>query len=324
MAIFKCGGQWVLDDYGNRACEYEAEATWRGHRCPGCGRYYDVRRVGAVAAKQKRMTAEDLMALPPTEYIPTGVPDFDRVIGGGLVRGNVILFGGEKGTGKSTLLSMVAAGIASPRRKVLYAMAETGSRGFAPIFQRTLKERGADLKSIEVMPDAIDGYAIKERVEEMDAFLFIVDALQVVTLSDIGGNEGSIAQCDGVMNLLQALCCDEKKPRCAIIINHLVKGGDFAGSETTQHLADTLLMFNYEVDYDEESDVLEDRRYRTLSIAQKNRAGSTRETARFEMSDAGVLIPAPKSKLLRLDDAREEVKPSRFAKKDPPKLYPVE
>lgn len=322
MAIFKCGGQWILDDYGNRACEYEAEATWRGQRCPGCGRYYDVRRVGAVAAKQKRLTAADLMDTKPTEYIPTGVPDFDRVIGGGLVKGSVILFGGEKGTGKSTLLTMICAGVASVKRPVLYAMAEQGGRGMASIFQRT----GAGSEHVEVMVDATDGYAIKERIEEMDAFLFILDSLQVTTLSDVGGSEGSIAQCDAVMNLLQAMCCDEKKPRCGIIINHLVKGGDFAGSETTQHLADTLLMFNYEVDYDEENDVLEDSRHRILSIAQKNRNGTTRETARFEMTDAGVLVPAPKSKILKLDEARDarEVKPSRFAKKDPPKLYPVE
>lgn len=324
MAIFKCGGQWIVDDSGNKTCEYEAETTWRGRRCPGCSRYYDVRRIGAIAAKQKRMTAADLMGMKPTEYIRTGVPDFDRVIGGGLVKGSVVLFGGEKGTGKSTLLTMVAAGIASPKRKVLYAMAETGSRGLAPIFQRTFQRLGADLESVEIMPDATDGYAIRERAEELDAFLLIVDALQVVTLSDVGGDEGSISQCDAVMNLLQAMCCDEKHPRCGIIVNHLVKGGDFAGSETTQHLADTLLMFNYDVEYDEENDVLESERFRVLSIAQKNRNGSPRETARFEMTDEGVLVPAPKSKLLKLDDVREEVKPSRFAKKDPPKLYPVD
>lgn len=318
MAIFKCAGKDRYYPDGEPYCEYESEKPWHSEPCPGCSsRVFGVIKVGADKKKpKKRLTAEDLMNAPPTEYIKTGVSDFDRVIGGGLVKGSVILFGGEKGTGKSTLLSMICAGVASEKRPVLYAMGEQGARGMAAILHRV----GGGSKHVEILPDATDGYAIRERIEETDAFLFVLDSLQVVTLADVGGNEGSIAQCDAVMNVLQAMCCDEKKPRCGIIVNHLIKGGDFAGSETTQHLADTLLMFNYDVDDDEESGEVVDSRYRTLSIAQKNRNGGTRETARFEMTDEGLLVPAPK--LLDLEEDRLR-KPSRFEKDGPPRLYPV-
>lgn len=297
--------------------------------CPGCGSLtLSCDKIGADRRRTaKKQTSADLAAEKPKERIKTGIADFDRVIGGGLVLGSAILFGGEKGVGKSTLLSMICAGVASAKFPVLYAMAEQGNQGLGDIFRRT----GAVSEYVEVKTNAVDVYDIARCVEDSGALLFIVDSLQVVTCDDVGGSEGSIAQCDAALNVFTSLCSNNKKPRSAIIVNHLNKGGDFAGSETALHLVDTLLKFEYDVEFDEDGEFLGADKYRVLSIAQKNRNGSPRERARFEMTDEGMLVPA--SVLLEGVGKRDEDRPRKKSRFDSdgdgddqpprPRLYPV-
>ncbi len=308
MAVFKCGGHKRLDHDGVQICTYESTVSWRG-LCPGCGRLYDRIKVGADVAPKTRVTAASLAEEPPIEYTSTNVSDFDRVIGGGLVEGSVYLFGGGRGVGKSSLLFMVADGVARGRRRVLYASGEQNNRDLAGIVQRL----GIKNEQIDIMGDSCDAYEIVRRAEEDKPFMFIVDSLQVAICSDVSGSEGSIAQCEAVLQVITGHC--KRTKQCAIVINHVNKGGDFAGSATMQHLADTLVRFDYDYDYDDDGNSTDVGR-RELSIFEKNRNGSARETALFEMTDTGQLVPWETKKKAR----RSRPDPNAPS---PPRLYPV-
>ena len=295
MAVFKCSGNKRIDDDGNPYCTYEAKVKWRGP-CPGCGRLYDITRFGAVSpAKPARVTAASLAEAPPIEYIPTGVENFDKAIGGGLVKGSTILFGGSRGVGKSSLLMAVADGVATAKSKVLYASGEQSSAAVGQIVQRM----GVKNDYIEVMGtegDACDAYAVIARAEELKPRLIIIDSLHVMTLDDIDGGEGSPSQVVGVTNYVTAHC--QRSGQCSIVVAHMNGQGDLAGGQTVQHLVETLLMLDREYDYDEDGATLEGEPLRALFTYEKNRNGPVGVRTHFEMSETGLLKPVrPKTKL---------------------------
>lgn len=302
MAVFRCGGQWVIDDYGNKACEYEAELSWRGSRCPGCGRYYDVRRVGAVVSKDKhkRWTAAELAEQAGDVIVPTGIADFDRVMNGGLALGCATLIGGSRGVGKTTLLMDVCDGVSRHTgRRVLYASAEET----APNVGRNIRRLGVTNAKIEIMgneqQEANDIDTVLQRCKELKAVLCIFDSIQAMTVSDSKGNEGSGAQINAVANMINGFC--KENDMAAIIITHLEKGGNFAGTESLQHYVDTLLRLDRHYEYDDDGDQKEGESVRVLECYEKNRLGPTGGKAYFEMTERG-LKPVTRSKLLRLVD----------------------
>lgn len=288
MAIFKCSGNKRRDDEGNPICIYEAKAKWTG-RCPGCGRLYDITRFGTDGpVKAARVTAATLAEAPPVEYMSTGIENFDKVIGGGLVKGSNILFGGSRGVGKSSLLMAVADGIAQGRKKVLYASGEQSSAAVGQIVQRM----GVKNENIEIMgteANACDAYAIITRAEELKPALIVIDSLQVTTVDDCEGSEGSPSQIVAVTNLVTSHC--QRSGQCSILVSHMNSQGDFAGGQTLQHLVETLLMLDREYEYDEDGATVEGEPLRALFTYEKNRNGQVGVRSHFEMSETGLLRP---------------------------------
>lgn len=300
--VFKCGGRKREYSDGTLYCEYESQEPWYNQACPGCGsRVFDIMRFGTVTKRENRITAATLHEAPATVYIPTGCPEFDRVMGGGLVAGSSILLSGGRGTGKSSLLMMIADGVATgARSKVLYASGEEGAEGVGKIVRRlNIKNEYIDIMDSE---HACDIHAIIARAEEIKPTLTVFDSLQVITAGDCDGNEGSSSQINAVVNTINGHLIRSKQ--CAIIVAHMNGQGEIAGGQTAQHLVDTISRFDKEEtfeDYEEDVHGRTKEPLRKLSIDGKNRNGSTNETALFEMLESGLLRPKrPKTRLIRV------------------------
>lgn len=291
MAVYRCAGRKRFDEDGNPYCEHEAGARWTG-ACPGCGRLYDCEKVGSDKRAANRVTAASA-AQSKTEYVSTGRPEVDRVLGGGLVPGCTVLLGGTRGAGKSSLAMDVCDGVAKGARSALFASGEQNEDGVLAICRRMCVSNDR----IGIMSNACDADDILRRVEQDKPFLLVVDSLQVVTCSDGKGAEGSIAQVDAVTNLVTAYCARNKI--CAILLCHVNKEGDLAGSETCQHLVDTITRIDKHVTFTESGEV--DERTKGMRVFEgygKNRNGPDSERAFFEMTEEGLLRPARKSKLI--------------------------
>jgi|SRR6185369_554858 len=288
MAVYKCAGRKRQYPDGTAYCDYESRERWRG-RCPGCGKLYDVDKVGSDGSPKVRMSAASL-GQHETVYHPTGVAEFDQVIGGGLVKGSAILLGGRRGCGKSTLLVTVANGIAKAGRLVLYASAEESADDVGKIIYR-LK---AHNEHLDVMGNASDVGEVIERAEQLGAFLIIFDSLQTMLCDDVKGSEGSVAQGEAVTNAITGFC--KRTKACAIIVNHVNKAGDFAGGEVVQHLVDTIVLMDKNYVYDEDGEIDPDSLHVRSLMSDKNRNGREGMIAYFEMTDDGLKAVAKKKK----------------------------
>lgn len=224
-------------------------------------------------------------------YEKTGLAPFDEVIGGGLVAGSVILFGGRPGTGKSTLMMAIVDGITARGKTAMYVSGEQNEADVGMIAQR-LKVQHAD--KISIMGNANDIEEIMERVEKEEPFLTIYDSLQVITLDDVKGAEGSSSQGEAIANIITAHC--KRTSTCAIIINHVTKLGEFKGSTSVTHLVDTVLTIDYGHDIDDDNNIIEATKDVRILESEKNRNGESFKKTYFEMTSEG-LKPVRKSKL---------------------------
>ncbi|HET7703511.1 MAG TPA: DNA repair protein RadA [Candidatus Limnocylindrales bacterium] len=212
---------------------------------------------------------------PARERLPVGIDELDRVLGGGLVPGSLVLVGGEPGIGKSTLLLQAAAGVASlvgPER-VLYA---TGEESAAQV--RLRAERLGLLTGpaggIHVLTESsID--RIADVASASDPALLVIDSVQTATVDDLDGPAGSVGQVRGAALRLMELA----KPAgiAVVLVGHVTKDGTIAGPKTLEHLVDAVL-------------TLEGERYAAIRLlrATKNRFGSTEEVGVFEMGESGM------------------------------------
>jgi DNA repair protein RadA/Sms len=214
---------------------------------------------------------------PERPRIPAGIGELDRVLGGGLVAGSVVLLGGEPGIGKSTLLLQAAAGVAGlvgPER-VLYA---TGEESTAQVRLRAerLGLLGGVGGAIAVLAESsIDRIADVVTSRAPQPALLIIDSVQTATIDDLDGPAGSVGQVRGAALRLMELA----KPAgiAVVLVGHVTKDGSIAGPKTLEHLVDAVL-------------TLEGERYATVRLlrASKNRFGSTEEVGVFEMGEAGM------------------------------------
>jgi DNA repair protein RadA/Sms len=214
---------------------------------------------------------------PERPRLPIGIGELDRVLGGGLVPGSVVLLGGEPGIGKSTLLLQAAAGIAGligPDR-VLYA---TGEESAAQV--RLRAERLGLLTghggAIRVLAESsVDRIADVAANDGPRPALLVIDSVQTATVDDLDGPAGSVGQVRGAALRLMELA----KPAgiAVVLVGHVTKDGSIAGPKTLEHLVDAVL-------------TLEGERYATIRLlrATKNRFGSTEEVGVFEMGEAGM------------------------------------
>lgn len=273
-------------------CGYES-AGWLG-RCPGCGAWHTlVEEVEVVPARAERARPEGGNAPRPIAEIPagterrlkSGMPEFDRVLGGGLVPGSLLLLGGDPGVGKSTLLLQHAAEFSRLHGKVLYVSGEE-----SPPQVRLRAERlGALAEGLYVLGET-GVEAILAQVEKARPALVVVDSIQTARAEGLTGVPGSVGQvraCAG-----EFLRLAKETGVTVFLVGHITKTGALAGPKVLEHMVDTVLYLEGERRYP----------YRLLRAA-KNRFGSTDELAMLAMEENGLVEVANPSAVFLADRA---------------------
>jgi len=233
------------------------------------------RRRRSSAAGQTGVRAEKLSEVTASdagERISSGIGELDRVLGGGLVKGSLILISGEPGIGKSTLIMQAAASIAEEAGSVLYM---TGEESQEQIKLRADRVCGRLSDDLYIMADTSMENMISE-AEKMKPALIIIDSIQTMYTSELESSPGSVSQVRACCNELMRVGKVMDIP--VFIVAHVTKSGELAGPRTIEHLVDCVLSFTGE-------------RSRELRILRslKNRFGTTSEIGAFEMAEEGLV-----------------------------------
>lgn len=269
---------------------------WVG-RCPACNEWNtlveEVQEVsplpsGPASAELTAPTRLSEVSLDDTVRVGTGLGEFDRVLGGGIVPGSVTLLGGEPGIGKSTLLLSVAGSLASAKCEVLYISGEESLR------QTKLRATRLGLSSSSVsLLAATQLEVIVEAIKQARPQVVIVDSIQVMETAVLASAPGSVGQVRACAHALTRLM---KESRSALfLVGHVTKEGALAGPKVLEHLVDTVLYF--------EGDPTSGFR---LLRSTKNRFGATYELGVFHMTAEGLVEVSNPSELF-LSDRTEPV-----------------
>ncbi|MDO5498156.1 MAG: DNA repair protein RadA [Propionibacteriaceae bacterium] len=257
-------------------------AKWVG-RCGECQAWGSVSEAGAPRVREVAAQAPAARAVPIasvaaelTERDLTGVAELDRVLGGGLVPGAVVLLAGEPGVGKSTLLLEVAARWAAAGRRTLYV---TGEESAAQV--RLRAGRTGALADELFLAAETDLGTILGHVDEVGPSLLVLDSVQTVSTAEADGAPGGVTQVRETTGALVRVA--KRSPMAVIIVGHVTKEGTIAGPRTMEHLVDVVL--NFEGD--------RHSGFRMVRAA-KNRFGPADEVGCFEMTDEGIVeVPDP-------------------------------
>jgi DNA repair protein RadA/Sms len=258
---------------------------WAG-RCPGCGEWNSLveqprhqTRVNPAPPVPFSALCEvagdltvPLRSVDPEEASPktTGLPELDRVLGGGLVPGSVTLLAGEPGVGKSTLLLQALRSRASAGEKVLLVSAEESAQQV-----RVRAERLGPLPEGLLVLPTTDAADVIDAMSSGGPELIVVDSIQAVSLRDVTGTPGSLAQVRACAELLSGLA--QAHRTALVLVGHVTKQGTLAGPRSLEHLVDTVL-------------TVEGERHHALRMvrAAKHRFGPTGELGLFEMGERGL------------------------------------
>nr|AAC44447.1 ORF5; putative Sms protein; similar to Sms proteins from Haemophilus influenzae and Escherichia coli [Listeria monocytogenes] len=270
-----------------QACGYES-AKWMG-KCPNCNEWNQM--VEALEPSKKSRSAfnhtgEPSKATPITQIasetekrVETNMPELNRVLGGGVVPGSMVLVGGDPGIGKSTLLLQVSAQLTLTNKKVLYISGE-----------ESIKQTKLRAERLQVSGDNLYVYAetnleaVQETIDFVKPDFVVIDSIQTVYHPDVTSAAGSVSQ---VRECTATLMRIAKMQNIAIfIVGHVTKEGAIAGPRLLEHMVDTVLYFEGERHH----------AYRILR-AVKNRFGSTNEMGIFEMRDVGLVEVANPSEV---------------------------
>ena len=271
-------------------CGYES-LRWIG-KCPECETWNSFVEELVESGKKKHTTAKSKVNISrineiiatEDERIKTNIDEFDRVLGGGLMPGSVVLLGGDPGIGKSTLAMQACANLKTP---VLYVSGEESSK--------QIKLRAERLKitsdDFYVMPET-DLHTILDTIEKISPSVVVIDSIQTVVLSELDNSPGTMTQ---IRECTAALMEEAKKKHfCVIVIGHVTKEGLIAGPKVLEHIVDTVIQFEGEHHHS----------FRILR-AQKNRFGSTNEIGVFEMHEDGLVEVKNPSKLFLSERERK-------------------
>ncbi len=264
-----------------RECGYEA-GKWLG-RCPGCGNWNTFAEAPAPPRGPAPVSG---FSSPPEPLVPSGLkeqerlrghsPELDRVLGGGIVPGSVVLLGGDPGIGKSTLLLQLAAAVSGRYGPVLYVSGEE-SRPQVEMRMQRLGLAGERL----YFTGETDLERIKEYAAQLRPVLLVVDSIQTVFRPDLDlapGSVGQLRECT-----LELVRLAKQEGCCCFLVGHVTKDGVLAGPRLLEHMVDVVLYF-------------EGERHQSFRLlrAVKNRFGATNEVAVFALGERGLEdVPNP-------------------------------
>ena len=274
-----------------KECGYES-GKWLG-QCPGCFAWNSFveapqapKKAAAAAAKPGALLFERPKRLSEIESSEedrtgTGFGELDRVLGGGLVEGGLMLLGGDPGIGKSTLLLQVCAHLCDSGKRVLYVSGEESAR------QIKLRARRLGIQSANLYilaENALDN--VEQRMRELGPDTMVIDSVQTMYRPELPSAPGSVSQIRECTSLLLRL--SKESGTATFLVGHVTKEGAIAGPRLLEHMVDVVLYF--EGDRQQE--------YRLLR-AVKNRYGSINELGVFQMTDKGMIeVPNPSERLL--------------------------
>ncbi|MCX7883714.1 MAG: DNA repair protein RadA [Caloramator sp.] len=265
-------------------CGYESP-KWMG-KCPGCGSWntmveevQEKNNTKIIESTSKPLAINQIELLEEERY-STSLEELDRVLGGGVVKGSLILVGGDPGIGKSTLLLQVASNISSKGSLVLYASGEESSK------QIKLRAKRLEVKeeNLYVLSET-NLSSIEKYIEELKPKVVVIDSIQTIYRPELLSAPGSVSQVREATSVLMRIA---KTLNISIfIVGHVTKEGSIAGPRVLEHMVDTVLYF-------------EGERHHTYRIlrAVKNRFGSTNEIGVFEMREKGLVEIKNPSELL--------------------------
>ena len=280
-----------------KECGYESSG-WLG-RCPGCGEWntFVEEKIAAEVNHSEKGKGRFVRSTPlpvsqitggREERIPTGIGELDRVLGGGIVKGSLILSAGEPGIGKSTLMLMVAERVSAGGSKVLYVSGEES----APQIKMRAQRLGCGSDNLLIVSETLYS-AIEEMALEIRPDFLIVDSVQTVYDETMTSSPGSVGQVREITGALLRLA--KSTGISVLLVGHVTKDGNIAGPRMLEHMVDTVLYF-------------EGERHLSYRILRgvKNRFGSTNEIGVFEMRENG-LIEVPNPSLAMLASRPEDV-----------------
>lgn len=269
-------------------CGYES-AKWLG-KCPACNEwnsFYEEKVTGTVSSSsgekvKKSVTPRKLKEVEGISEvrISTGIGELDRVLGGGLVKGSLVLVGGEPGIGKSTLILQLCNKM-NGEGKVLYVSGEESAE------QVKIRADRLNINNEDIMfLGETDIDIIQESILSINPKLVIIDSIQTMYSQEITSAAGTVSQVREITARIMRICKDNNIT--TIIIGHVTKDGNIAGPRVLEHMVDTVLY-------------LEGERYFSYRLLRsvKNRFGSTNELGMFEMKNEGMVeITNPSSILI--------------------------
>ena len=260
-----------------RECGYSTQ-KWLG-KCPDCGEWNSLVEEKSIQPSRSAQnnltqftsTVSLLSEIEPSKLnrAPTGMGEFDRILGGGVTPGSLILLGGAPGIGKSTLVLQIA-GLLGQKKKVLYVSGEES--------QEQIKSRadrlGVHAPNLYLLSET-SLEVILDQVKEIKPEFLIVDSIQTTARIDFPSSAGSVAQIRECA--AEFLACAKSQGITVFLLGHVTKEGDLAGPRVLEHIVDTVLYFESEPQ----------KSLRVLR-AHKNRFGPTSEVALFEMESDGL------------------------------------
>lgn len=297
MLLHYKGGRFVAKAktiYFCKECGAET-GKWQG-QCPACGEWNTLveaptggsggRSTSGKTGKRGVMTREperiDMVSLQEEERITTNIAELDRVLGGGIVVGSLVLVGGDPGIGKSTLLLQMCRKLAENGTRVLYV---SGEESMSQIKMRA--RRIGEFKGELLLFTETNLSVIEEAMDKSEPKVMVIDSIQTMFCEDVDAAPGSVSQVREITSALLRMA--KSKGVSIFIVGHVTKEGNVAGPRMLEHMVDTVLYF--------EGD--NSAAYRMLR-GVKNRFGSTNEVGVFEMKSSGLVeVPNPSEYMMQ-------------------------
>ena len=257
-------------------CGYES-VKWFG-KCPGCGEWNTMEEqtpiVSAKGITRSKASIKPVQRLNEIDSdiekrLSTVIKEFDRVLGGGIVEGSLVLLSGDPGIGKSTILLQICQSLGQ-KHTILYISGEESARQIKLRANRL----NVDTENLFILAET-DVSLIVETIKAEKPDMVIIDSIQTMMIDDISSSAGSITQVRECTNIFMHLAKSLGIP--IFVVGHVNKDGAIAGPKVLEHIVDTVLYFEGERNYS----------YRILRSA-KNRFGSTNEIGVFEMTQGGM------------------------------------